>query len=100
MQKYKVKFRKLLQIKIFYRLNADLIALGRNYADANLNIRFARSIGLEEEYKAASESIKHDKYNFILINNSQSCPSLSFRVGTHLCTDNHPPCFYIKSNTL
>ena len=100
MQKHKV----ISEIQSFYnhliRLNADLIALGRNYADANLNTRFARSIGLEEEYKAASENIKNDKYNFILINNSQSCPSLSFRVCTHLCSDDHPPCFYIKSNTL
>ena len=100
MPKYKVSLLAKSLICYLNRLNADLIALGRNYADANLNIRFARSIGLEEEYKAASENVKNDKYNFILINNSQSCPSVSFRVGTHLCSDNHPPCFYIKSNTL
>ena len=81
-------------------MNADLIALGRNYADASLNLRFARSIGLENEYKEASETIKNDKYNFILINNSQSCPSPSFRVGTHFCSKQHLPCFYIQSSSL
>ena len=79
-------------------MNADLIALGRNYADATLNLRFARLIGVEDEYRAASEDIKNDKYNFILINNSQTCPSSSYRVGTHICSPNHPPCFYIKSH--
>ena len=82
------------------RLNADLIALGKNYADSSLNLRFARSIGLEEEYRTANDEIKNDKFNFILINNSQSCPSTSFRVGTHLTCTNCPPCFYIKSNCL
>ena len=84
----------------YSRLNADLIALGKNYADSTLNLRFARSIGVENEYRAASEAIKNDKYNFILINNSQSCPSPSFRVGTHLVSANCPPCFYIKTNSL
>ena len=74
---------------LFLRLNADLIALGKNYADANLNLRFARSIGVQDEYIAASENIKDDKYNFILINNSQSCPSSSFRVGSHICSLDH-----------
>ena len=82
------------------RLNADLIALGKNYADSSLNLRFARSIGVEDEYRAASEEIKNDKYNFILINNSQSCPSPSFRVGTDLISATSPPCFYIKTNCL
>ena len=82
----------------YFRLNADLIALGKNYADSTLNLRFARSIGVEDEYRAANDAIKNEKYNFILINNSQSCPSPSFRVGTHLVSPNCPPCFYVKTN--
>ena len=58
-------------------MNADLIALGKNYADSSLNLRFARSVGVENEYRAASEEIQNEKYNFVLINNSQSCPSPS-----------------------
>ena len=83
-----------------FRLNADLIALGKNYADSSLNLRFARSIGVEAEYRAASEETQNEKYSFVLINNSQSCPSPSFRVGTHLVSANSPPCFYIKTNCL
>ena len=46
-----------------------MIALGKNYADANLNLRFARSIGVQDEYIAASENIKDDKYNFFVAPN-------------------------------
>ena len=91
---------KLEMLYFIFRLNADLIALGKNYTDSTLNMRFARSIGLEDEYRAANEAIKNDKFNFILINNSQTCPSPSFRVGTHLTSASSPPCFYTKTNCL
>ena len=100
MSKHKVIKSNETSYSLFLRLNADLIALGKNYADSSLNLRFARSIGVEAEYRAASEAIENEKYNFILINNSQSCPSSSFRVGTHLVSSNCPPCFYIKNKSL
>ena len=59
--------RKIKQKKIIFRLNADIIALGKNYSDADLNKRFARSLGLLEEYKSAFIDIQNDPYNFILI---------------------------------
>ena len=100
MSKYKVGCVQEAFFFQWFRLNADLIALGKNYADSSLNLRFARSVGVENEYRAASEEIQNEKYNFVLINNSQSCPSPSFRVGTHLVSTNCPPCFYIKTNCL
>ena len=55
------------------RLNADVIALGKNYSDADLNKRFARSLGLLDEYKHAFSEIQNDPYNFILINMGSNC---------------------------
>ena len=66
------------------RLNADLIALGKNYSDEDLNKRFSRSLGILDEYKLALKESEKKPYSFILINKGFKIYSMIEHISQNL----------------
>ena len=75
-------------------MNSDLLFLGRNYCDAMLNKKMAKSMNLYSEYLTARNYQDKHPFAFIFINNSTSCDR-KYRVSINYLSG-YVPLYFTK----
>ena len=76
------------------RNNCDVHILMHNYGDASLNLRAARSLGYERQFREASQDAYEDNHGYVLIFTGPKVQNNKLRVQTGFFREKHNYCYY------